>query len=48
LLTKPETGYGYIEYNEEDVIAFREKPDAKTAEEFLSKSTFLWNSGMLF
>jgi mannose-1-phosphate guanylyltransferase len=44
--TKPETGYGYIEYYKEDVVAFREKPDAKTAEEFLSKGNFLWNSGM--
>lgn len=44
--TKPETGYGYIEYNDEDVVAFREKPDLKTAEEFLSKGNFLWNSGI--
>jgi mannose-1-phosphate guanylyltransferase len=44
--TKPETGYGYIEHTDEEVIAFREKPDAKTAEEFLAKGNFLWNSGM--
>ena len=44
--TKPEIGYGYIEYNEQNVVAFREKPDAKTAEEFLTKGNFLWNSGM--
>jgi mannose-1-phosphate guanylyltransferase len=44
--TKPETGYGYIEYQNDDVVAFREKPDAKTAEEFLAKGNFLWNSGM--
>ena len=44
--TKPETGYGYIEYQNDDVISFREKPDVKTAEEFLAKGNFLWNSGM--
>jgi len=43
---RPETGYGYIEHNGEDVIAFREKPDFKTAENFLKKGNFLWNSGM--
>ena len=44
--TKPETGYGYIEHEAEDVLSFREKPDAATAEEFLQKGNFLWNSGM--
>jgi mannose-1-phosphate guanylyltransferase len=44
--TKPETGYGYIEYNENEVVAFREKPDAATAQSFLDSGNFLWNSGM--
>ncbi|MCE7040506.1 mannose-1-phosphate guanylyltransferase [Dyadobacter sp. CY312] len=44
--TKPETGYGYIEYNGNEVISFREKPDAVTAESFLHSGNFLWNSGM--
>lgn len=44
--TKPETGYGYIEYNGNEVIAFREKPDATTAQSFLDSGNFLWNSGM--
>jgi mannose-1-phosphate guanylyltransferase len=44
--TKPETGYGYIEYNGNEVISFREKPDAATAQSFLDQQTFLWNSGM--
>ncbi|MGS2738027.1 mannose-1-phosphate guanylyltransferase [Sinomicrobium sp. M5D2P17] len=43
---KPETGYGYIEYSGENVLSFREKPDVETAREFLSKGSFLWNSGM--
>lgn len=44
--SKPETGYGYIEHKGEDVLSFREKPHAKTAEDFLQKGNFLWNSGM--
>ena len=44
--TKAETGYGYIEYKDEGVISFREKPDFGTALEFLSSGKFLWNSGM--
>lgn len=44
--TKPETGYGYIEYTNNDVISFREKPNEATAKEFISKGNFLWNSGM--
>jgi mannose-1-phosphate guanylyltransferase len=44
--SKPETGYGYIEYNGNEVISFREKPDAITAQRFLNAKTFLWNSGM--
>ncbi|WP_262148680.1 mannose-1-phosphate guanylyltransferase [Chryseobacterium foetidum] len=44
--SKPETGYGYIEYEGKDVLSFREKPNTETAQEFLDKGTFLWNSGM--
>jgi len=43
---KPETGYGYIEYANQDVISFQEKPDKGTAERFLEAGTFLWNSGI--
>lgn len=43
---KPETGYGYIEYEENTVVSFREKPNKETAEEFIEKGNFLWNSGM--
>ena len=42
----PETGYGYIESNKEDVISFREKPDYKTAVSFIEQKNFYWNSGM--
>lgn len=44
--TKPETGYGYIEYHDNDVLSFREKPNLETAKEFLKKGNFLWNSGI--
>ena len=40
------TGYGYIEAEKEDVIKFHEKPDLKTAKEYLEKGNFYWNSGM--
>lgn len=43
---KPETGYGYIEYDGNEVISFREKPDIDTATQFLASGRFLWNSGM--
>jgi mannose-1-phosphate guanylyltransferase len=44
--TKPETGFGYIESKGEDVLSFREKPDAQTAQSFLDQGNFYWNSGM--
>ena len=44
--TKPETGYGYIEFDNDNVISFREKPNKETAEEFIESGKFLWNSGM--
>lgn len=44
--TRPETGYGYIEYVEDAVKSFREKPNQDTAEDFIERGNFLWNSGM--
>lgn len=44
--TEPHTGYGYIEFDEENVLKFREKPSAKDAQLFLDKGNFYWNSGM--
>lgn len=44
--TKPETGFGYIEFEGEEVKGFREKPDLKTALSFLDEGNFYWNSGM--
>jgi len=42
----PETGYGYIESNGNDVISFKEKPDFETAKSYLKAGNFYWNSGM--
>ncbi|WP_291073133.1 mannose-1-phosphate guanylyltransferase [Empedobacter sp. UBA5987] len=44
--TKPETGYGYIQIKNGDVLGFREKPNLDTAQEFLKSGDFYWNSGM--
>jgi mannose-1-phosphate guanylyltransferase len=42
----PETGFGYIEANNETVISFKEKPDEKTALEYIKAGKYYWNSGM--
>jgi mannose-1-phosphate guanylyltransferase / mannose-6-phosphate isomerase len=48
--SRPDTGFGYIEYQGKelvkDVIAFKEKPDMKTAKVMIAKSQHAWNSGM--
>lgn len=41
----PETGYGYIEFDGDRVLGFREKPDLPTAEDFVRRGNFYWNSG---
>ena len=42
----PETGFGYIEAKGEDVLSFKEKPDAITAQSYLDAGNYYWNSGM--
>jgi mannose-1-phosphate guanylyltransferase / mannose-6-phosphate isomerase len=43
----PETGYGYIKRGKGNAVeAFVEKPDAKTAEQYVASGEYLWNSGM--
>jgi mannose-1-phosphate guanylyltransferase len=51
--TKPSTGYGYIQYHEDNsgseffkVKTFTEKPSLEIAQTFLKSGDFLWNSGM--
>ena len=49
--TKPETGYGYIRLGRPlgkgsyMVERFVEKPDIKTAEEYVAAGEYMWNSG---
>ncbi|BDU27213.1 mannose-1-phosphate guanylyltransferase [Flavobacterium sp. GSB-24] len=43
---KPETGYGYIEFEGENVIAFHEKPNLETAKMYLKNGNYFWNSGL--
>jgi len=42
----PETGYGYIEAEGNNVLRFVEKPNLKSAKEYLASGRYLWNSGM--
>ena len=50
--TRPDTGYGYIEYDKNEtedvrkVKSFREKPKSKTAKEYLKTRSFAWNAGI--
>jgi Mannose-1-phosphate guanylyltransferase len=44
--TGPETGYGYIEADGEDVKRFVEKPDLETAKKYVESGRFFWNSGI--
>lgn len=43
---RPETGFGYIETKGDKVVRFVEKPDAKTAAEYMASGRHVWNSGM--
>lgn len=49
--TFPATGYGYIEFENENtevkkVKRFVEKPDIKTAQEYFNSGKYAWNSGV--
>lgn len=49
--TRPETGYGYIQYSHggdalRKVKTFTEKPNLEMAKVFLESGEFCWNSGM--
>ncbi len=53
--SRPDTGYGYIQFNEENsklhnninsVKTFTEKPNLELAQQFLESGDFLWNSGI--
>ena len=44
--TYPETGYGYIEADGNRVLGFMEKPELATAQQYLEKGNYYWNSGI--
>ena len=50
--TRPDTGYGYIQFSNEDteeihkVKTFTEKPNLETAKKFLNDGGYLWNAGI--
>jgi mannose-1-phosphate guanylyltransferase/mannose-6-phosphate isomerase len=46
--TSPKIGYGYIQSDEKlnKVISFKEKPNLKTAIQYLKKDNYYWNSGI--
>ena len=52
--TRPETGYGYIQFETSrsrdidisKVKQFKEKPDLETAKKYLASGDYLWNSGI--
>jgi mannose-1-phosphate guanylyltransferase/mannose-6-phosphate isomerase len=43
--TYPETEYGYLEYDNNNLISFTEKPNKYIATKFINSHNFLWNSG---
>lgn len=51
--TRPDTGYGYIQFEEKEgdkgvhkVKTFTEKPDLEMAEQLVKSGEFLWNAGI--
>jgi len=50
--SRPDTGYGYIEYDKNEISttrkvkSFREKPDKEIAEKYLQSGSFAWNAGI--
>lgn len=40
-----DTNYGYIRFDGNDVIEFKEKPDAETAKIYTESGSYYWNSG---
>jgi len=43
---RPETGYGYIRADAQQVAQFVEKPDLATAQGYLADGGYFWNAGM--
>ncbi len=51
---RPDTGYGYIQFEEQDQVdlevkkvkTFTEKPNVEMAQQFMDSGDFLWNAGI--
>ncbi len=54
--TRPDTGYGYIQFGSLEALdneiypvrSFTEKPNAEFAQMFMDEGDFLWNTGLLY
>lgn len=54
--TRPDTGYGYIQFGNSEALdneiypvrSFTEKPNADFAQMFMEEGDFLWNTGLLY
>lgn len=44
--TSPETGYGYIEFQNNEVSRFIEKPSLELAQIYFNNNQFVWNAGI--
>lgn len=50
--SRPDTGYGYIQFGEEadagirKVLRFAEKPNLATAQQYIESGEYLWNAGI--
>lgn len=44
--TSPETGYGYIEANGNEILNFVEKPSLEKAKKYIESKSFYWNTGI--
>jgi mannose-1-phosphate guanylyltransferase / mannose-6-phosphate isomerase len=44
--TGPEIGYGYMEYENNTVVRFLEKPTLEDAKRYCASGQYLWNAGM--
>lgn len=50
--SRPDTGYGYIEYDNSKyggiskVVSFKEKPNYVTAQKYINDGKYLWNAGI--
>lgn len=44
--TSPQTGFGYIHHQGNEILDFTEKPSFEKAQEYIDSGDYLWNSGI--